>query len=173
MFSSWAPKLYEYYSQTLELLVGSDPNLKRPFQRSVFSAVTYNLGPRIVCYPHNDISNLPFGWCALTALGNFDHIKGGHLVLWDCGMVIQFPSGSTILFPSALISHSNTEIAMGEKRYSFTSYTAGGLFRWVDLGFKTMDSFKASLNRQEKSEFEKSLALRWAWGLSLFRTAPS
>lgn len=152
VLASWAPNLYEYYDNTQEKLLASDPRLMRPFQRSVFSAVTYNLGPSTVCFPHTDFANLPFGWCALVALGKFDHTKGGHLVLWDCRLVIEFPPGSTILFPSALIAHSNTKIGPSETRYSFTSYTAGGLFRWVDHGFQTMASFKAGLSVQEKSD---------------------
>ncbi|KAF9034125.1 hypothetical protein BJ165DRAFT_1534319 [Panaeolus papilionaceus] len=169
VLASWAPKLYEYYSNTQEKLLASDPRLKGPFQRGVFSAVTYNLGPSTVCFPHTDFANLPFGWCALTALGKFDHTRGGHLVLWDCGLVIEFPPGSTILFPSALIAHSNTRIGSSETRYSFTAYTAGGLFRWVDHGFQTMQSFKAGLSVQGKLEFVETQARRWEWGLALWR----
>ena len=37
-------------------------------------------------------ANLPFGYCVVTELGEFDARKGGHLVLWDCKMVIEFPT---------------------------------------------------------------------------------
>ncbi|KAF9039082.1 hypothetical protein BJ165DRAFT_1329838, partial [Panaeolus papilionaceus] len=168
VFGSWAPRLYGYYKETLESLLKNDPSLKRPFEQSVFSAATYNLGPNTICFPHTDFANLPFGWCAITALGSFNHTKGGHLVLWDCRLVIQFPPGSTILLPSALICHSNTQIGPTETHYSFTSYTAGSLFRWVDLGFQTMESFKAGLSSVQKTEFTKSQELRWKWGLSLW-----
>lgn len=139
----------------------------------MFSAVSYNLGPTTVCFPHVDFGNLPFGWCSLTALGSFDHTKGGHLVLWDCGLVIQFPAGSTILFPSALIAHSNTTIAAHEQRYSVTQYTAGGIFRWVDLGFKTKESYMNSLPKAEHPRVLRELEQRWSWGLSLFRILPT
>ncbi|KAJ6546112.1 hypothetical protein DFH09DRAFT_927492, partial [Mycena vulgaris] len=49
--------------------------------------------------------------------------------------------GYTILIPSAAIFHSNIPVAEGECRYSFTQYTAGGLFRWVEHGFKTEEQY--------------------------------
>ncbi|KAJ3886728.1 hypothetical protein GG344DRAFT_69418 [Lentinula edodes] len=44
------------------------------------------------------------------------NFAGGHLVLWDLGLVIRFPPGSTILFPSSLITHSTIPIQEGETR---------------------------------------------------------
>ena len=52
---------------------------------------------------HTDPGNLLFGWCAITTLGNFDPTLGGHLVLWDLKLVIEFPLGSTILIPSVTL----------------------------------------------------------------------
>ncbi len=95
---------------------------------SIFSCATFNFGPRTLCFRHTDSGNLPFGWCTITALGWFDPKRGGHLVLWDLKLIIDFPPGSTILIPSAILLHSNTAIAPGERRYSFTQYTSGGLF---------------------------------------------
>jgi hypothetical protein len=68
-----------------------------------------------VTFPHLDFANLAWGWCAITALGDFDPDKGGHLILWDLKLIIRFPPGSTILIPSTLIHHSNTSIHPHEK----------------------------------------------------------
>ncbi|KAF8125540.1 hypothetical protein K438DRAFT_2002046 [Mycena galopus ATCC 62051] len=46
-------------------------------------------------------------------------------------------AGSTILIPSAILRHSNVGIAANERRYSFTQYSAAGMFRWVDNGFRS------------------------------------
>ncbi|KAJ3500803.1 hypothetical protein NLJ89_g9629 [Agrocybe chaxingu] len=139
-FASWAPALHKYYCEELGKLQAHDPSLRRPFDSSVFMATTYNLGPQTVCFRHLDSRNLAFRWCAVTALGSFDPKKGGHLVLWECKLIIEFPPGLTILIPSALIHHSNTPIAEGETRYSFTQYASGGLFHWVDHGFQTVEA---------------------------------
>ncbi|KAJ7828584.1 hypothetical protein B0H14DRAFT_2263384, partial [Mycena olivaceomarginata] len=88
--------------------------------KSPFAAVTFNFGPATITFPHTDALNLTWGWCAITALGAFDPRRGGHLVLWDLCLVIQFPPGSTILIPSAILWHSNVGIASEERRYSFT-----------------------------------------------------
>jgi hypothetical protein len=167
VLATWMPELHSYYANTLNSLHSHDPSLKRIFPTSVFSAATYNLGPQTTCFKHTDFVNLAFGMCATTALGDFDPKKGGHLVLWDCGLVIEFPPGSTILIPSATMSHSNVMISADERRYSFTQYTAGGLFRWVENGFKLSAEFRASLSPEELKKQEEKAAQRWAWGLSL------
>lgn len=154
------PNLHQYYAKTLQALHLSDPSLKAAFPQSVFSAVTYNLGPRTVCFKHKDMANLAFGMCAITALGDFDPKKGGHLILWECKLVIEFPPGSTVLIPSATISHSNAMVGENELRYSFTQYTAGAIFRWVENGFE-------AINSERSAEQAKRDAQRWSWGLSL------
>jgi hypothetical protein len=125
------------------------------------------LGPRTVCFRHTDHKNLAFGWCSVASLGSFDPKKGGHLILWDCKLVVEFPPGSTVLIPSAILSHSNVDIGEGEKRYSFTQYAAGGLFRWVEHGFKKNDDYFSGKDWQVKINQE---AGRWERGLSLFST---
>ncbi|KAI0644828.1 hypothetical protein C8Q79DRAFT_912471, partial [Trametes meyenii] len=162
-FRLFAPKLHAYYSDTLDALEARHPRLKRNFKNSVFARITFNLGPKTVTYVHIDQNNLPAGLCAITALGDFDPELGGHLILWDAGLVIEFPPGATILIPSALLRHSNTAIRPGETRYSLTQYSAGGLFRWVECGFKTQKAFEA-----EGGTFKLSGSERWAKGLSLY-----
>jgi hypothetical protein len=176
-FATWAPNLYNYYVDHLRPLYAKYPNLKRNFLCSIFACATFNFGPWTCTYPHTDPGNLPFGWCAITALGNFDPTLGGHLVLWDLKLVIEFPPGSTILIPSASLRHSNVSIRDGETRYSFTQYTAGGLFRWVDHGFQSASAYsagrtKAQLKKHECQEEHKG-AERWRMGVNLFSTLSS
>ena len=172
VMATWAPSLHAYYSEKLGALYTNDPSLEKTFKSSVFSATTYNLGPHTVCFPHKDFGNLAFGLCAVTALGRFDPTKGGHLVLWELGLVIEFPPGSTILLPSATITHSNTSISKGETRYSFTQYAAGGLFRWVDQGFQKATDFLASRTPEQLEELEEQKKGRWSFGLSLLPRIP-
>ncbi|KAL1658891.1 hypothetical protein GGF50DRAFT_92317 [Schizophyllum commune] len=168
VFANWAPEIHEYYANTLTALLESDPTLARNFARSVWACITLNFGPQTVCFPHRDYGNLAFGWCAITALGNFDPDKGGELVLWDCKMVIRFPPGSTILIPSAILRHSNTRIRKGERRYSVTQYTAGSIFRWVEHGFQLDEKYYASLSREEAAQDARTAAGRWRRGRAMF-----
>lgn len=170
IFATWAPRLHSYYADHLQELLDHDSTLTRNFENSVFAACAFNFGPQTVCHRHRDQANLPFGWCAVTALGNYDYKKGGHLVLWDLGLVIEFPPGSTIFIPSASLEHSNTSIQKEERRYSFTQYTAGGIFRWVDYGFQKADEYLASLSEEKRQAVAREGRDRLAFGLSLFST---
>ncbi|PBK60382.1 hypothetical protein ARMSODRAFT_990951 [Armillaria solidipes] len=134
VFATWAPDLFHYYAMYLCDLLMHDISLVMNWTSCIFAAATFNF------------ANLPFGWCAITTLGRFDPRFGGHLVLWDLKLVLDFPPGSTILIPSAILRHSNTTIGRSERRYSFMQYTMGGLFRWVDCGFQTSEEYWASLD---------------------------
>ncbi|KDR65549.1 hypothetical protein GALMADRAFT_32693, partial [Galerina marginata CBS 339.88] len=168
VMASWAPALYDYYTECLGALYSEHPGLKRIFPSSVFAAASYNFGPRTACFKHTDFLNLPFGWCAVTAFGDFDPTKGGHLVLWDLGLVIEFPPGSTILLPSAVVAHSNVPVSKSETRYSFAQYTAGGIFRWVENKFQLQADYHASLSEEERARAMARNEARWAYGLSMF-----
>lgn len=78
-------------------------------------------------------------------LENYDYKKGGHLILWELGYIIEFPPHSTILIPSAIVKHGNTPISEGEERMSLTQYTAGGLVRWAAAAFRCRKGLSAEL----------------------------
>jgi len=100
-----------YYKEKLGLLMEHDPNLRKPF-KSIFPAATYNLGSRTVCAPHLDFTNLPFELSVIIAMGDYDPKMMRHLILWECGLIVEFPPGSTVLIPSAIITHSNSPIQL-------------------------------------------------------------
>ncbi|TDL13644.1 hypothetical protein BD410DRAFT_846742 [Rickenella mellea] len=168
-FAAFAPRLYEYYAMTIDTLFKSDTSLRQNFPNNPLPCTAINFGPQVQCLPHFDIANLPFGWCTISAFGHFDPVRGGHIVLWDLGLVIQFPPGSTIDIPSAIFEHSNVTIAENETRISFTQYAAGGLFRWVANGMQT-DKQLAASDPEKKRELDRAKAGRWERGLSMFST---
>ncbi|KAJ7920525.1 hypothetical protein B0H13DRAFT_1867439 [Mycena leptocephala] len=161
LFANWAPNLFDFYVDYMGVFYKWYKCLKRPFLNGIFSVCTFNLGPRTCALGHRDFANLAFGWCAITAFGDYDYTKGGHLILWDCKLILEFPPGCTILIPSAAIFHSNIPIASHERRFSFTQYTAGGLFRWVEHGFQTEEAYLETLTKEERRE-EKELGLKRA-----------
>ncbi|KAJ7350075.1 hypothetical protein DFH08DRAFT_696490, partial [Mycena albidolilacea] len=172
LFQTYAPGLHGYYSATLNDLHDWNRRLKRNFlpSVSVFAAATFNFGLRTVCYPHLDFANLAWGWCAITALGDYDPDKGGHLILWDLKLIVRFPPGSTILIPSALLRHSNTSIQRHEKRFSFTQYTPAGIFRFVGNKFRSDKKVNESvLTSTEQLERVEARRNRWDEGLKMYR----
>jgi len=140
-------KLHTFCKRTLDLIEEHDPRLQRPFKDSPFGSMTFNFGPRACTSPHKDFKNLSWGWCSVTSLGTYDHRKGGHLVLWDLGIAVEFPPHSTIFIPSAIIEHSNTAVRPTESRMSITQYNSAGLFRWIAYGF--MPKWEAKLRQVE------------------------
>ncbi|KAF4612565.1 hypothetical protein D9613_012692 [Agrocybe pediades] len=150
-FSTWCPGLYEHYKQYLEALVAENSNLKPNFPNTVWAAATFNFGPHTEAKKHQDSSNFP-----------------------PDGLIIEFPAGSTIIIPSAVLAHSNTPIQRGERRASFTQYTAGGLFRWVDHSFMSKKDFYSTWDGAEAMLEEKAKAKEnHKQALSFFSTMDS
>ncbi|KAJ3760420.1 hypothetical protein EV360DRAFT_39851 [Lentinula raphanica] len=170
VLKSWAPRLFEYCRDHFEQLLESDSSLVRIFSNSVLPVAAFNFGPRTVCHPHIDFGNLPFNLCWIWSLGWFDWHKGGHLVLWDLGLVVEFPPGSLAGIPSGVCRHSNTRIGKKETRYSFTQYAPGANFRWVDHGFQTEEDYLMNRDRAEAQTEKIRKQNRWAMGLGLFST---
>lgn len=161
--------MYAYYRKhmaVVEEMTGESRN----FAGSIFACASMNFGPRVRSFMHRDPLNLPFGWCAITALGDFDPTKGGHLILWDLKLAVEFPPASTILIPSATLTHSNTAICGShESRLSFTQYSAGGLFRWVDNGCQTEPELMDSDKERHAQMLElKKTRCQWEMGLAMY-----
>ena len=153
----WAPELWQRYSKALKTIVEDNKSLEKPFLGSVFPCTTFNFGPHVWTYIHRDSQNVAYGFCAIHALGRFDPKKGGHLVLWDLQLAIEFPPGSLILIPSALLYHSNIPIQPGEERASFTHFYPAGLLRYAETGLKTDKNASEGLDEQEQKKFLKQL----------------
>ena len=147
-----------------------DGSLRRPYDSKVgvFPCRSFNLGEQTVSFPHTDMENLAQSWCSVTSLGQFDPTLGGHLVLWDFGLFVEFPPASTILIPSALLLHSNTSIQHGESRFSIVQYAAGGLFRWVENGCMTDGNRLAHASPEDIIKHQSEQGQRWAKAQSMF-----
>ncbi|KAJ7715458.1 hypothetical protein B0H16DRAFT_1339771, partial [Mycena metata] len=164
----YAPKLYRYYCKVLHALFRNHPKLIHTFPNSIFPAITLNCGDAVT-FEHCDILNCVHGLCGITSGGHYDHVLGGHLYLRQLRLIIQFPSGATILIPSGCLDHGNPPIQPNETRYSITQYAAGGLFRWAAYGFQSAKSLLAQPGGQDvKDAFDGVPGSRWKWGLNLF-----
>lgn len=158
MLAFWAPHIYKHYIETLAKLKARYPGLK-PLHDSAFPAISFNLGPQTATFEHTDHQNYAGGLCAVTAMGDFDPKVSGHLYLAELKLVVEFPPGSTILLPSSLIHHGNTALKTTDRRYSCTSFAAGGLFRLVDQQFVLQeDMTKAQLKRFKASQHARFIA---------------
>lgn len=141
------------------------PHLRRNFRNSIFPVITFNFGPTAISYEHEDSGNFAGGMCIIQSGGKFDHKKGGHLYMREARLVVEFPSGSSILITSAAMGHGNVGIMPGETRTSMTQYAAGGLFRWIDQGYQTRPVLeKTDLARAEELDAQQDQRWRDAVG---------
>ncbi|KIJ11060.1 hypothetical protein PAXINDRAFT_85089, partial [Paxillus involutus ATCC 200175] len=83
-------------------------------------AASFNCGGRAFTVCHTNSPNLSYGLCAVWAGDSYDPKKGGHLILFKLGLVVEFPPGATIFIPSSIVSHGNIPIQEGETWVSFT-----------------------------------------------------
>ena len=67
-------------------------------------STAFNLGNHVITKKHIDPENCPFGWCTITALGDFDASKGGHIILWILVMGI-IPKQIPLSVPEVLFPH--------------------------------------------------------------------
>ncbi|KAJ6592958.1 hypothetical protein B0H19DRAFT_1055618 [Mycena capillaripes] len=148
----WAPLLNAFYLANNALLRKWKPSMHWHVN-TIFAACTFNFGPRAITAPHLDFANLAWGWCSVTALGNFDPDFGGHLIL------------SSSASPPA--RHSSSPLPWYDTQTS-PSYSAGSLFRWVRNGCKTDADFESSASAEEKAARVAEDAQRWEEGMKMF-----
>ncbi|KAL0565714.1 hypothetical protein V5O48_016306 [Marasmius crinis-equi] len=130
-------KLSNLYRNVNSRLLANDLSLKFVFgNHSSFSVCHFNFN-NTVTRPHRDQKNLSFGMCCVYSSGNFNYKKGGHLIFWDLGIILESPPGCFIFLPSAMLEHSNVDFQPGERRSSVAMFSASSLFRWVHLGGNT------------------------------------
>ncbi|KAF7345129.1 hypothetical protein MSAN_01888900 [Mycena sanguinolenta] len=176
---AFAPMLHAFYCTSLQQLVEWDhaqehakhilPNF--PSHLFIFSTATFNFGPATATFPHLDFRNLAWGWCTITALGQLDPDRGGHLVLWDLKLIVRFPPGSTILIPSAILHHSNTSVQAHETQFSFTQFTPAALFHWVYSRFHMDKNVDPSPSTGPKEHVQRrwDRVHRWEEGIKMYQ----
>ncbi|KAJ2913949.1 hypothetical protein MD484_g6468, partial [Candolleomyces efflorescens] len=169
-FKTWSPGVYDDIEGKLNQIYSRDASLSKPFPFSVYPCAAFNFGPQVCCKGHRDSSNYPSSMCAIQALGRFNPKRGGHLYIKELKIFIQFPASSTILLPSALLTHGNTPVQDGEVRLSFTQFCPGGLIRWVDNDFQTQKRLQKRLSKAEFAERMKMKETHWEEGLARMPT---
>lgn len=156
---------------TLQTLEQEYPDLKRAAGRAPWAAITFNLGPATICWPHRDSSNAIHYLCLDGSAGRYDWTRGGHLILHEAMLIIQLRPGDIILFPSALITHENVPIAPSETRFGITAYSAGAFRRFVAQGLRTQKAWEAEAP-EAKATHDAEAENRWAEGCAMFKTIP-
>ncbi|KAJ3565833.1 hypothetical protein NP233_g7391 [Leucocoprinus birnbaumii] len=147
----WIPELGVLFRKTIcSIIENSDDIIEPNFYNSSFPACTVNFGPQVVTDKHCDDQNYATAVCSVQSLGKYDYKKGGHLIFWPLRLFVEFPPNTAIIFPSALLTHSNVPIQEGEERVSLVQYAPAELFRYVENGFMTDKQWNAKHTGEEK-----------------------
>lgn len=93
---------------------------------------------------------MPDGVCVIQAFEDFNANKSEDLILFELGIVVRFPPGSTAIISSAIITHDNTTISEHETRRSIIQYFAGAVKRWVAYGRQTWKSLQLTDSSKAK-----------------------
>lgn len=164
--ATYSPLPYHHLRRAMEELSKEDPTIQPLFPGSVYPTACANLGPRTCCRWHHDVNHYPGLPCWILALGDYDYKLGGHLVVPQLRLYIEFPPGASILLSSAGLKHGNTPIQDGELRYSFTQYCPGGLMRWVAYGCAPAGDFTDA----ERVDMDERAGEGWKQQLARFST---
>ncbi|KAJ7891053.1 hypothetical protein B0H13DRAFT_1887382 [Mycena leptocephala] len=140
-FKLYAPAVFGLYKETVDVLFLSNPSYIRNFLAN-FSTFT--------------ATTYNFGSNTIT----FSTIDALNLAWGWCAILIL----------STLLRHSNVPIQPGESRYSFTQFTAAGIFRWVHNGFRTDKAWTAGASRAEKIQRAAANTTRRTEGFKMFST---
>ncbi|EJD32368.1 hypothetical protein AURDEDRAFT_178569, partial [Auricularia subglabra TFB-10046 SS5] len=167
-FKANFPKLVPRYKELNESL-GLNKLFLRPGDdpddfNFLFAAMTLNLGPQVATISHRDSKNLQPGVCAIIALGRFNPQTGGHFVMREPRLLVEFRPGDILFVMSSVITHFNVPLACSEEeRMSWTFYTAGGLFRWQVAGKRTLKSLTTAEERSAyRNNARRFIKQRWS-----------
>jgi hypothetical protein len=110
-----------------------DPTNDGPYQPTAFSELEYRFSiPDSV--PRRDTDDHPSSFRALTAVGHYDSGQGD-LVLWRERTVVEFPPGSTFLFPAGLVHYSFSAVEKPGRQMLISQSCSAGLHGYVENGF--------------------------------------
>lgn len=126
-------------------------------KHTAFASTTVNVGKGCTRF-HKDWLNKRAFFCGIVPSGTFDFTKGGHIIFWELGVVVDFPAGCVALLPSSLVTHGNTAIGKDEFRTSFVWFTGGTLFQYDETGMKTLRELRK--DPEKATEFENLLHSR-------------
>lgn len=151
VMKTWHPEINDRMGEVIEACCNRSPNnpshlIQPPSHRVNFTGIHLNVPSKenksATCFDHGDCQDFIFSHTAIINGGNFDYRRGGHLVLHDIKVILEFPPGVIIAFPGSMIRHSNVPVAAHEDRVSLSCYNAGGVVRFFDNGMELLKGKK-------------------------------
>ncbi|KAJ7511251.1 hypothetical protein B0H11DRAFT_2215090 [Mycena galericulata] len=137
-----APRLWSDNQRVIDAVVTHDCELRVPFdlgnghgqyQPTAFSEVEYRFDiPDST--PRRDMGDHPPAFRAITAVGQYPYTEGA-LILWTHRVVVNFPPGSTFIFPAALVRYSFAAVEKPGWQMLISQSCSAGLHGYVGNHF--------------------------------------
>jgi hypothetical protein len=89
---------------------------------------------------------------------------GSNLVLDEAKVIMELGAGDTAIFPSALLTHWNTDLKPGKIRQSIVFWICGGTIRYHDMGEKLLKT----LSKDKWKAKAECAAGHWRAGVQRF-----
>lgn len=166
----WFPYHLKAYSFCNDATLAHYPNLDLP-SLTPFPAITLNLGPETVCDEHRDEMDHFASIGPNFAAGRFNGNMGGHFVLHEAKRIITMESGDIVLFPPAIMTHSNVSIQPGETRFSMDPFYPGSIVQHWAQGFQSKPHLAITDPAHFKS-LQDDIPARLQRGWDMFLTKP-
>ncbi|KAJ6454920.1 hypothetical protein C8R47DRAFT_1082910 [Mycena vitilis] len=138
----FAPRLWNETREVIDAVTANDCSLhlpmhqtnEGPYQPTAFSEIQYRFSvPDSV--PRRELNDEPFAFRAVTAVGQYG-VSEGQLTLWNERVIVEFPPGSTFVFPATLVRYSFTTVEKPGWQMLITQSCAVGLRNHVASGFE-------------------------------------
>lgn len=138
LMQTWHPKTYRALGYLNNYCCTSDINnqLEPASEDCQFTGITVNFPNSttkepVYTWDHRDCRDFWMMAQPIVSSGEYDHEIGGHLIVHELKLLIEFPPGCFIFLPSAILTHANVKVADHEKRSSFACYANANLFDYV------------------------------------------
>ncbi|KAK6975116.1 hypothetical protein R3P38DRAFT_3477546 [Favolaschia claudopus] len=166
IYRQYAAESFAYMAGILDLLV-ANAGVNPAFPGSVFTTTELTFFDGSSHEHYNDNAAIE-AMEAVTIFGDFNELLGGHISFGKHRAVIQSPSGTTYLVPSASNTLRYTAIGKKERRYQFRQYVSAGVLRWVQKGGRTDKQFEETTTAGEREAWATSREARGDTCLNLF-----
>ncbi|KAJ7152744.1 hypothetical protein C8R43DRAFT_886147, partial [Mycena crocata] len=164
-YRQFAPRSHAAVAMAVDALV-SRKIAKPAFPNSVFT--TSQL--RFCDVPSISQKNIDSDFVtmeAITAVGTYDK-KRGQLILYDDEGAVEFPPGSTALFPTGTKRFSFAPVAAHETRYLFRQFCHASVLRWLEKDGQGDTEFEGFASAEEMEAWQARRSARGANAIKYF-----
>ncbi|KAK7040002.1 hypothetical protein R3P38DRAFT_2770127 [Favolaschia claudopus] len=166
LMQQFFPHCFAVADRDVAKLLELRPELSTPFPESPFTTSEISFGDAPMLSYKNRRATFYFVE-ALTAVGKFNDLEGGQLVLPENDASLRFGPGFTAVL-AATTEYRLAAVAKDEERFLFRQFFCAGVLRWAEKGGRTDAEFDEKASEEEKQAWEDMRLARGYEAFNLF-----